>query len=103
MMGAVFGLGFIHAKDRLWQMHFYKMLTQGRVSELLGSDGVSIDKYIRTIGIPRAAQHQWEVLDLESKTLLENYANGVNKVIENVVLYPIEFNLMWSTPETWQP
>jgi acyl-homoserine lactone acylase PvdQ len=40
---------------------------------------------------------------LESKTLLENYANGVNKVIENVVLYPVEFNLMWSTPEPWKP
>lgn len=27
LMGAIYGLGFIHAKDRLWQMHFYRMLT----------------------------------------------------------------------------
>ncbi len=26
MMGAIFGLGFIHAKDRLWQMNFYRHL-----------------------------------------------------------------------------
>ena len=25
--GAVYGLGFVHARDRLWQMHFYRALS----------------------------------------------------------------------------
>jgi acyl-homoserine lactone acylase PvdQ len=32
--GAIYGLGFVHAKDRLWQLHFLRMLTQGRISEV---------------------------------------------------------------------
>ena len=56
MMGAVYGLGFIHAKDRLWQLYFYRLLVQGRLSELLGSTAVPLDKYVRTIGLPRAAK-----------------------------------------------
>jgi acyl-homoserine lactone acylase PvdQ len=60
MMGAIYGLGFIHAKDRLWQMHFYRMLVRGRLAELVGPSGVSIDKYLRTIGLPRAARITWD-------------------------------------------
>jgi penicillin amidase len=32
--GAIYGLGFIHARDRLWQMHMFRMLSQGRLSEV---------------------------------------------------------------------
>lgn len=70
MMGAVFGLGFIHAKDRLWQMHFYKFLCQGRLSEIIGSGGVEIDKYVRTIGFPRAARTSWDKISPGNRILL---------------------------------
>ena len=32
--GAIYGLGFALAKDRLWQMHFLRRLAFGRVSEV---------------------------------------------------------------------
>jgi len=32
--GAMYGLGFIHARDRLWQLNFLRMLGQGRLSEV---------------------------------------------------------------------
>ena len=32
--GAIYGLGFAQAKDRLWQMHFLRRLAFGRVSEV---------------------------------------------------------------------
>lgn len=46
-MGAVFGLGFSHAMDRLWQLEFTRRLAQGRLSEIIGSETLPIDKYIR--------------------------------------------------------
>lgn len=55
-LGAIYGLGFVHAKDRLWQLTFYKYLTMGRLAELVGPDGVAVDKFVRTIGMPRAAR-----------------------------------------------
>lgn len=78
-LGAIFGLGFVHAKDRLWQLNFYRYLTMGRLSELIGPAGVPIDKYVRTIGIPRAAHHHLEMLDDEERNFLQNYCNGINK------------------------
>lgn len=32
--GSMYGLGMVHARDRLWQMYFFKMISQGRVSEV---------------------------------------------------------------------
>ena len=32
---AAFGLGYVHAQDRFWQMEFLRRLGQGRLSELL--------------------------------------------------------------------
>jgi penicillin amidase len=51
----------------------------GRLSELIGPAGVPIDKYVRTIGIPRAAHHHLEMLDDEERNFLQNYCNGINK------------------------
>src|SRR4029078_3821165 len=33
---AVFGLGFVHAQDRLWQMERNRRLAAGRMAEILG-------------------------------------------------------------------
>src|SRR5512140_1985200 len=33
---AAFGLGYAHARDRLWQMEFQRRIGSGRLSEILG-------------------------------------------------------------------
>ena len=33
---AFFGLGFVHAQDRLWQMALLRRASQGKLSELFG-------------------------------------------------------------------
>ena len=35
---AFFGLGFVHAQDRLWQMTMMRRTAQGRLSEIFGSE-----------------------------------------------------------------
>ena len=93
-MGAMYGLGFVHAKDRLWQLNFFRYLATGRLAELIGPEGVPIDKFIRTIGVTRSAKKYLELLDEEEMNLLQNYCNGVNKAAQNVKLYPIEFYIL---------
>ena len=34
---AMFGLGYVHAKDRLWQMEFQRRVGAGRLAEILGA------------------------------------------------------------------
>ena len=60
-------VGFVHAQDRLWQMHLQRSIAAGRLTELVGarrdengeSDNVDTDKFLRTMGIYRAAEEAW--------------------------------------------
>ena len=44
---AFFGLGFVHAQDRLWQMTLARRTVQGRLSEIFGPETVGIDRLMR--------------------------------------------------------
>ena len=49
---ALFGLGYVHAQDRLWQMEFQRRIGHGRLSEIFGAaataaGSVSTDGRIR--------------------------------------------------------
>ena len=48
---AIFMQGYLHAKNRLFQMDFQRRLFSGRVSELVGSSGLSQDVQLRTLGL----------------------------------------------------
>jgi acyl-homoserine lactone acylase PvdQ len=99
--GGFYGLGFVHAIDRLWQIEFYRKVSLGRISEVLGDETIPIDKYMRTRGMHRIVDRQFELLDEEEILVYENYAAGVNKAVENMHSYPPEFYLLWSDFETF--
>ena len=101
--GAMFGMGFAMASDRLWQLNFYRLLSQGRLSEILGAKGLEVDMIIRTIGIPRTGRAVVESLNDEELLALENFAAGINKVAQNIKVYPVEFYLFWTDFEPWTP
>jgi len=73
-----FTQGYIHAQDRFWQMDFWRHQGAGRLSELLGSNLLETDKFLRTIGWERTAQAELALLDAEALSILEAYADGVN-------------------------
>lgn len=99
-----FAQGYVHAQDRLWQMDFQRRIGHGRLSEVLGEATVKTDRFLRTIGIHRAAQADLEHLDSESRRYLEAYARGVTAYIESHKgRLPVEFRLLGYTPEPWQP
>ena len=74
----MFGLGYAHAQDRLWQMTMMRRTAQGRLSELFGVDTLPIDLVIRRLGIYGAARNSVQTLGPEAKRMLDKYANGVN-------------------------
>jgi penicillin amidase len=73
-----FTQGYIHAQDRFWQMDFWRHQGAGRLSELLGSNLVETDQFLRTLGWERVAREELKALDVESLAILESYAEGVN-------------------------
>ena len=48
---AFMALGFVHAKDRLWQMEVLRRIAPGRLSELFGASTLDNDRFFRTIGL----------------------------------------------------
>jgi penicillin G amidase len=101
---AYFALGWVHAQERGWQLEFNRRLMHGELSEVLGAATLDTDKLMRTLGIMRSAQAQWERLPGDAKTLLQAYANGINGFHAHAgQALPPEFHILGTRPGKWQP
>jgi penicillin amidase len=99
-----FAQGYVHAQDRLWQMELNRRVASGRLAELLGPPLVDTDRYLRTLGLRRAAERDERALGREARALLEAYAAGVNAFLEgHRERLPVEFLLLGAEPEPWTP
>ncbi len=92
--------GYLHAQDRLWQLEVNRRITAGRLAEVLGEPAVPLDRWMRTLGLRRAAAHEVDLLSDDERHLLEAYADGVNARISEGRL-PVEFTLLRHRPEPW--
>lgn len=101
---AWFGLGWVHAQDRLWQMEWGRRIVRGRVAELLGRRALPLDRFMRTLGIHRAAEPAWERLPGPAREAVEAYVAGINACLrETGRRLPPEFGVLRARPEPWTP
>jgi penicillin amidase len=100
---AHFGLGFVHAQDRLWQLEVNRRVGAGRLAEVLGPAALESDRFMRTLGVRRAAEVNLGHLDSETLGALEAYAAGVNAFLATGPVLPPEFLLLGVRPEPWRP
>ena len=97
---ALFSQGYVHAQERLFQMDFNRRLGSGRLSEVLGQTALPLDRWMRIIGLRRAAVLCLDVMDNAERSAAEAYAMGVNARIVQGRL-PAEFTLLRYKPEPW--
>ncbi|HKS88333.1 MAG TPA: penicillin acylase family protein, partial [Stellaceae bacterium] len=101
---AVFGLGFVHAQDRLFQMELMRRYGAGRLAEIFGRRAVSIDRQMRVLGLYRLAEAELPLLSAPVRQGLEAYAAGVNAFLATRSgALPPEFVLLRFKPEPWRP
>jgi len=100
---AHFALGFVHAQDRLWQLEMNRRIAAGRLAELFGPGGLETDRFMRTLGVRRAAQANLAHLEQRSRGALDAYAAGVNAFLATQPVLPPEFVLVGAKPEPWGP
>ena len=100
---AIYALGYVHAQDRLWQMEVNRRTAAGRLAEIFGEGALENDRFLRTLGIGRAAEANFKQLDAQTRGLLESYAAGVNAFLESKPVLPIEFWMTGVNPEPWRP
>ncbi len=97
-----FAQGYCHAQDRLWQMDFYRRVVEGRISEMAGTEGLPIDRLMRTLGIRRAARAEEAALDPRLLEMLERFCAGINAGAASAPP-PFEMQLLRLRFEPWRP
>jgi penicillin amidase len=80
----LFGLGYAHAQDRLWQMLVMRWTAQGRLSEVFGTRTLQIDKLMRRLDIYTLSRRAAGSQAPHNEALLRAYAAGVNARLSEV-------------------
>ena len=98
-------LGYLHGRERLWQMELYRRATGGRLSELFGETTLSADKRLLALRLRRAATMEWQTASPAVKAALERYAGGVNAAAAAVAGWkrPVELLVLRQETEPWTP
>lgn len=73
-----FAQGYVHAQDRFHEMDVRRHVAAGRLTELIGHDGVAPDRLIRALKIPQRAQRDVRMLPTGTRQLVDAYARGIN-------------------------
>jgi penicillin amidase len=100
-LDAMRALGYVSARDRLFQMDLLRRGAAGRLTEVFGKGLLEIDKAQRVIGFNRIAGGIVEGLPQEQKELLQAYSEGVNAYLSRMKSRPFEFLLLNYRPENW--
>ncbi|WP_394836407.1 penicillin acylase family protein [Pendulispora rubella] len=96
-------LGYLHARDRLFQMDLQRRQAAGRLAEIFGRDLLSLDVQSRTYGFDRIAPLVVARLPAPQRAAVEAYTQGVNAYLARGRALPFEFQLLRYHPETWRP
>lgn len=99
---AWFGAGFCHAQDRAFQLEIMLRVGRGTLSQLVGGEGLRIDRLSRRLGLHRVAAAQLQAQDEDVRALLEAYARGVNAgLARGARRVPHELALLRAKPTPW--
>lgn len=77
-LDAIFGLGFVHAQDRYWQMMMMREAAKGRLASHFGIELLNHDRFVKTLDLEGLAKQTFDKQSPTTKSYLESYARGVN-------------------------
>jgi penicillin amidase len=99
---AASALGYLHARDRMFQMDLMRRAASGRLAELAGPAALPLDRLARTLGEAEHAARAYQSLPDDVKTLLQAYAAGVNAwIAQRGRFAALEF-IVLGAPEPWR-
>ncbi len=100
---ALRALGFVTARDRLFQMDLLRRSSAGRLAEIFGQPALDMDVKQRTIGFAQVAEGIMRRLPGEQQAALEAYAEGVNAFLTGMNRPPFECVMLGYRPAMWRP
>lgn len=96
-------LGYMHARDRLFQMDLMRRAVSGRLSEVLGGMTLPFDRSMRVLGLRPRAEKEWAAMTPGPRGLLDAYARGVNAFIAAHGRFASPEFALLGAPEPWAP
>jgi penicillin amidase len=102
---AYHALGFIVARDRMFQFEMIRRMAAGRLAEIIGQPMLKSDKFFRTLGLAQHADQSAAEFErtapAQLKSTVKAYLDGVNAFIEQGKA-PFEFAVIGIEPEKIQ-
>lgn len=102
---AIRALGYVVARDRLFQLETQTRAASGRLAEWAGPAALPSDREMRRLGLAAAAERHFAQLPAGSRArqLLEAYADGVNAWLDGMAPgdVPVEYRLLGTRPARW--
>ncbi len=100
-------LGYVMARDRLFQMELQTRAANGRLTEWIGSKALDADRRTRALGLEWGAERKIAAYDRSSPGFraISAYADGVNAWIAGMRPrdLPMEYRLLGVKPGKWEP
>ena len=100
---AWYGLGYVHAQDRLFQADLRRRLVFGRISEFLGERAVELDGFMASMELERRGQAVVDASDAATQARIEAYTAGLNAGATSLDTLPVEYRLLGVDFEPWEP
>ena len=72
IQGSLYGLGYMHARDRLWQTEVKRLAAYGRLAEYFGEEILFVDKFFRTLGLLDVCKRNLEYIERNDPETLLN-------------------------------
>jgi acyl-homoserine-lactone acylase len=98
----IFAMGYVSAYDRFSQMEGFRLVGQGRLSEMVGKATLEMDIYLRALNLNQVAKTLYASASPDLKEKLEIYSKGVNAYLANAPL-PMTIKMSGYKPEPWKP
>jgi penicillin amidase len=94
-------LGYLHARDRMFQMDLMRRAAGGSLAELFGAPALDNDEEMRRLGTRRRAEADLADLSPGARALLQAYADGVNAWIGQRGRFASPQYLLLGRPPPW--
>ncbi len=105
-VGIAFGLGFVHAQDRFFQMDAIRRSAAGELAEIVGpgkgDEVLERDRSVRVFRFRDVAGRVVAAMSDEDRRWLDAYVAGVNASLAEMKRKPFEYWLLGVEPVPWK-
>ncbi|WP_456424576.1 penicillin acylase family protein [Lutibacter sp.] len=94
-----FGMGFVMAQDRLWQMDLFRRVATGKLSEIFGERTLEADRFAKIMGFQRNSVSAIQTFSSKEMSYLKAFVQGINNYIQSCANeLPLEFTVLSYKP-----